>query len=284
MNVFISSAAFSGLSLEDMIELCVENEINLEFSSGIPHREDVLDYFRDYPYPKLAHNYFPAPKIPFVLNLASSNEDIRNTSVNHCLENLKLSKENNCDFFAAHAGFCVDPNPNELGKQIARREEAIDREKHWALFKKSLQTILDYASSIDSYFLIENNVLSQANYESLGGNMLFCCEDKECARILNEMNSERLGILLDTAHLKVSSNTLGFDLQESTKNILPLVKGVHHSDNDGISDSNQPLFNDYWFLEYMPQTKGLTHVLEVKNQSIDDVTRQIDLLVQSSQD
>src|SRR5665811_1545119 len=88
-------------------------------SSGMPYRADMEEIFLNAPIKKFAHNYFPAPEIPFVLNLASSNEKIRNQSLTHCLKGLELSKLAGAHFFSAHAGFCVDPHPDELGRKLA---------------------------------------------------------------------------------------------------------------------------------------------------------------------
>jgi len=98
------------------------------------------------------------------------------------------------------------------------------------------------------------------------------------SRLIEEIPHPRLGLLLDTAHLKVSAKTLSFDLETGMKLITPNIKAIHHSDNEGILDNNQPLKNDYWFLEFISQFSNIPHVLEVKQQGISAINKQCELL------
>tara|TARA_A100001388_G_scaffold241846_1_gene198348 strand:- start:279 stop:617 length:339 start_codon:yes stop_codon:yes gene_type:complete len=68
-------------------------------------------------------DYFPAPETPFVLNLAAQDEDEDQRSVAHCRRALDLSAEIGVPFFAAHAGFAMQPRGDQLGPRIARRRK-----------------------------------------------------------------------------------------------------------------------------------------------------------------
>ena len=108
---------------------------------------------------KLLHNYFPAPKVPFVINLASESKEIRELSLTHCLKNIELSAKNKIDFYSAHAGFCIDPEPESLGKFI-QIEKKFQRSKHIDIFLESLNKILTFAESLNVNFYIENKFLT----------------------------------------------------------------------------------------------------------------------------
>lgn len=276
--IYISSIVFAGQSPKEMADLAAKHEFPFEFSSGMPPDENLLNLFFQHPFPKLAHNYFPAPNVPFVLNLASRNEQILQTSIDHCLQGLTISKKAGASFYCAHAGFCLDPDPMELGKKLKQSTEIIDREKHWEIFIKSVNYILEKAKNLDIDFYIENNVCAAMNINSHGQNPLLCSDFKEMGRLVNEVKHEKLGLLLDTAHLKVSARTLSFDLEEAMLELMPFIKAIHHSDNDGLLDSNQSIEKDYWFERFMPYFRNLPQVLEVKKQSIADIERQVELL------
>jgi len=77
--------------------------------------------------------------------------------------------------------------------------------------------------------------------------------------------------LLDTAHLKISAKTLEFPPEQFIKDLHPFIKALHHSDNDGCRDSNQPLQDDYWFLPWMREFKTPYHVIEVNNLSVEQI-------------
>ncbi len=233
--------------------------------------------YLDAPVKKLPHNYFPAPEKPFVLNLASGNGEIRKRSVDHCIKGLQLAAASGAPFFSAHAGFCGDPDPSELGKEL-KKAASVDRKHNWRLFIESLRTILREAEKNKTGFLIENNVIASMNLYPDGTNPLFCSDAAEMLAMIAEVNHPRLGILLDTGHLKVSSGTLKFNLAEDLKAVKPYIRCIHHSDNDGIFDTNEPLTDGYWFWKHIRDFAGVYHVLEVKKQTIREVNTQISLI------
>ena len=56
-----------------------------------------------------------------------------------------------------------------------------------------------------------------------------------------------IGLLLDVAHLKVSSKTLGFNLQKAHRDLSKIITAYHLSDNNGFQDSNQKFDKKSWF-------------------------------------
>jgi len=276
--IYISTMAFLGQSPTAIVEAAAQEKFPLEFSSALPHDPLMEDHFANYPHPKLVHNYFPAPRIPFVLNLASANPIIRTQSIEHCLKGLRWSAKAGADFYCAHAGFCLDPQPEELGKQLTHPTQPIDRKKHWNLFLDSVRTLLKIADILDLNFYIENNVTAKMNLDAQGTSPLLCSTPEEMLQLMTDLPHPRLGILLDTAHLKVSSFALNFSMTEGVKSLRSVVKAIHHSDNAGVLDNNQPLTNDYWFLPFMPWFNTLPQVLEVKAQKIQAIKAQMVIL------
>lgn len=279
-RIFISSLAWAGKDLEEMVRESSGLNLPIEFSSGMPYVHDMESKFLSVTSPKLLHNYFPAPSDPFVLNLASGNDATRKRSVDHCKNGLRLASICGAPFFSAHAGFCVDPSPSELGKEL-KKASTFDREKHWELFISSLSEVLKYADQYKVDFLIENNVLAKMNVYPDGTSPLFCSHPDEMTKLMRTLNHPRLGLLLDTGHLKVSAGTEGFDLNEAIHHIKSWVGCIHHSDNDGIFDSNRAIDGDYWFLKHMNDFREIHHVLEVKKQMSAEIKRQAELLNQN---
>ena len=270
--------AFYGTDPLTMLKQADEEGFPLEFSSALPYQEDMESLFNQYPHPKLVHNYFPAPSIPFVLNLGSDDPLIRTQSIEHVLKGLRWSKKGGASFYCAHAGFCIDPKPEDLGHQLKQSTDRINRHKHWRLFIDSIKTILPLAEALEIDFYIENNVTAKMNLNIHGESPLLCSEPHEMKQLIDEINHPRLGILLDTAHLKVSANALNFSALEAVKLVAPHVRAVHHSDNEGELDNNQPIEEDYWFGQFMPIFSNIPHVLEVKKLSIPAIKTQIERL------
>lgn len=277
-NIYLSSIVFNDKNLDEIIQICDRNNYNLEFSSNLKYEKENIELLNHFTRKKLIHNYFPAPKIPFVLNLASRNKLILKKSIDHCKKNILLSSKLNLPFYAAHAGFCIDPDIHSLGKKILIKDK-INRKINLEIFIESLYQILDFADNEGVDFYFENNVLSNENYKSNNQRNIFLCTDfHDISIIFSELKSKNLGILLDTGHLKVSAKTLNLDLKNQTTNILKYTKAVHHSENNAISDQNLPFDKNYWFIPYLKKLESIHHVIEVKNISFKIITKQIDIL------
>lgn len=273
----ISTFAFAGTPVDEIIEIARKNNFTLEFSSGLPYNPEMEKIFLNAPIPRFAHNYFPAPQIPFVLNMGSGNDEIRTKSIVHCIQGIRLSHQVGAPFFSAHAGFCIDPKPAELGQKLAR-VKSFDKELHWKLFTQSVREVLEKTNDLETGFLLENNVLAKMNLYEDGTSPAFCEEATEMLKVIQEIPDPRLGLLLDTAHLKVSALTLGFDAVEHAKLVLPHTRCVHHSDNEGVYDNNQPFDETYWFLPLMKDAQHAVHVLEVFKQPVEELKRMQKLL------
>ena len=202
---YLSSLAFNKYSLKQIVEICIKNNFNLEFSSNLPFDYKNLELFKVFTGKKLIHNYFPASKQPFVINLASTNNDILKKSIEHCKQNILRTSKFDLPFYAVHAGFCLDPQISDLGGKIISSFKKIDRELNLDIFIKSLKELTDYAIKHDVNLYIENNVLSLENYELNNNQNIFLCTDyDEIKFILDQFNVKNFGLLLDTGHSKVS--------------------------------------------------------------------------------
>jgi len=276
-NIYLSSISLSDrYKLNEIIKFSQKSKIKIEFSSGIEYFENAEKLIIDSKLDCYIHNYFPAPAIPYVINLASSNKKIRELSIAHCINGLKLSKKIGAEFYSAHAGFCIDPKPSELGSSLTLTKE-YDRESHFKLFINSLADILRVAKKLNIKFLIENNVLSKKNY-LMHKNPLLGVSSEGLLNIFSKINSENFGLLFDTAHFKVSCNTLSLVTDVEYNKIAHLVHAIHHSDNNGEEDSNSVLGPNYWFTQYYASSKSLIHVLEVKKLNLKEINQQLNYL------
>jgi sugar phosphate isomerase/epimerase len=276
LDIYISTLAFKGKTIEDIIELSKKNNYQIEFSSGLPYRINMEAIYCNATIKRVPHNYFPAPIKPFVLNLASSDDYIRNMSIEHCLNGLRLAKVSTSPFFSAHAGFCLDPKPEELGSRIKVSNE-YNREENKLLFINSLKKIVKYANDLNIDFLIENNVIANFNISN-DNNPLLCCESIEIKWMFDEIKNYNFGLLLDTGHLKVSCKTLDLNIDDELSEISKYIRCIHHSDNNGLEDNNCELTDEYWFLSKMSKFKKIPHVIEVKNLEEKELLQQIKIL------
>ena len=282
-HIFFISSLYRNKSRNDLGALCSHAEywnLPLEFSSNIAFDSNNVDKYINYDAPKLIHNYFPASENGLVINLASSNEDTRIKSLDFCKRNIRLTAETaSLKFFSVHMGFCLDPSSDELGSQL-KFTNTLTRGKHIDIFIDSARELCAYAKQYNVDVLFENNVLNPFNYQN-GINPLLGCDATEIINIISSIDRDNGKLLLDTAHLKVSCQTLGLDLETEVTRLLPHISGIHHSDNDGNEDTNDKIENNYWFLHYMsllPEHQSYYHVLEVKNCEVLELLKQVEIL------
>jgi len=271
--VFVSTGGYYSSSAADVaIEFSEKNIFAVELSGG-KYSSNLLNRLK-----KLSknvhfrvHNYFPPPKVPFVFNLASSNPDIVNKSIEHVKASLSLAKDLGGAVYSFHAGFLIDPHVDELGKKIGKRKlsnrnEALER------FIELVKSLAAEADRNNSKLLIENNVLSAANLKLFGENPLLLTSPDEIKIFMDRM-PENVGLLLDVAHLKVSAASLGFDLEDAHRQLLPYIKAYHLSDNDGTEDSNMPFDEQAWFWKDL-KTNLDYYSIEVYRTSVEKLKEQ----------
>ena len=109
-------------------------------------------------------------------------------------------------------------------------------------------------------------------------NPFLCCDPEEILDIFNNKIPET-GLLLDLAHLKVSSHTLKFDFFSAVKSLAPITKAVHISDNNGQRDSNEAFDEDSDVLKALNFFGNLNFItIEVYDDNIETLKNQINLV------
>ena len=67
--------------LKSALDKCKDMKIkSIEIGSNHIYEKDY-DYILDYEFEILVHNYFPVPKDSFVINISSTDEDLRKKSI-----------------------------------------------------------------------------------------------------------------------------------------------------------------------------------------------------------
>ena len=180
-----------------------------------------------------------------------------------------------CKYYSFHAGFLCDIKVSELGKKVDKkilqnREESLD------LFINRILKISERAKQKNINIMIENNVLSKNNQISFEGNPFLMCDADECEKVINSC-PENVKLLIDVAHLKVSSNSLNFDKIKFLDKCNHLAGGYHLSDNDGLSDSNDKFDNKSWFWDHIDRKKDY-YSIEVYNLRNNEIKELINIV------
>ncbi len=239
--IYISSSCVKHKKIKDSVQELVDNGFkNIELSGGTEYydgfEDDLLELKEQYNLNYMCHNYFPPPKEHFVLNLASLNDDIYEKTFTHLVKAIELSKKLGTKKFGFHAGFYINIEVKEIGKKLTKSNLANINESitKFCIGYKKLKAIAD---NVNLY--LENNVYSSTNYDTYNGEiiaMLLSYQDN--IELKNKIDFNQL---LDVAHLKVSSKTLGLDFEDELKKMIAVSDYIHISDNDALHDLNHKL-------------------------------------------
>jgi len=242
--IYISSACVKHHKIADsVIELAENGFTHIELSGGTNYYpqilDDLLDLKNKYDLHYYIHNYFPPPKEHFVLNLASLDINVYNNTLDHFKNSVDLARELNIDKIGIHAGFYRDINLDTIGKDIDikvmnNQNDAIDK------FIEGYGALREYAKGIKIY--IENNVVSYNNYQRMKQDPFMLTTYNDYLELKKRIS---FTILLDIAHLYVSTHTLGISFNDQLDHLLPETDYIHISANDGSKDENKLMSSEH---------------------------------------
>lgn len=258
----------------------------IELSSGMNHEPEIHRLLEKEielgEIELLIHNYFPAPAQSFVLNIASLDaEGLEKTKIfAECAIN--LASKVGASFYSIHAGFAANLRPEHLGKPghlaDVLTEADIDRDTAYQIMVATTRELAEHAAELGLSLLVENNVISPVFLEKMPLNPLLLTEAREITRFFKDVGKTNVGLLLDVGHARVSANAQGWSLNNFIDAVGDHVQCLHLSDNDGITDSNQSVVPDSWFLPQLKHFKNCEMVIEVYDMNYDDMRQQIDLI------
>ena len=276
MTIFVSTCCIKNNDTINRCETLIKNGINsIELSAGNFTNKTNLYLKKKSKNTKFqVHNYFPPPKKPFVFNLASQNEKIQKNSKNLARRAIVLSKKLKRPIYSFHAGFLADPGVKELGGNV-KHQELYDRKKALKIFIKNVKDLSNFALKNKVKLLIENNNLSKREFNTFKKNSVLMATPQEIIYVMNR-TPKNVGLLLDLAHLKVSSNSLKFNLIAAAKKLKKYANGYHLSDNNGKVDSNKTINKNTWFWPYM-NNKLDYYSIEIYNYNIKKITKVFNL-------
>ena len=238
--IYISSSSFKFTDLDILLNFCKQNDIkNLELSGGLNYKKNIkkILFKNSKNFNFNIHNYFPPPKKNFIINLGSINEDIRKKSINLCKKSIDICKKLNLKYYSIHAPFLVDFAVKEAGKDIKIRE-LYDYDKVIQNFKKSWEILSAHCGKVVQLYL-ENNVLNKRNYLTYNKTNPFLLTNYKS--YLELKKHLKFKILLDLAHLRVTSQTLKNNFFKEAHMFAKNTDYFHISDNNGLRDENNGL-------------------------------------------
>ena len=245
-KIFLSTTCFNTKNLIDILDTCQANQIsNLEITGNINYLNDktLIKLFDKYNDINLRfHNYFPVPKNHFVLNLA--HKETKEKSLKNIIKGNKYSKNYGGNIFSFHAGLRFNPKMSSLGNE-QKKYESISYDESYKILEESIITLQNNNKN-KIKLCMENNVVESYNKSNSKSRYIF--SDLSDKKYINHfIKKYNLNILLDFAHLKVSSKSLNFNPREFIEEYRKSILIAHISDNDGLTDSSKKITKKSWF-------------------------------------
>lgn len=249
--IYVSSACIKKHNIAEVIHELAKNNIrNIELSGGTDYYGNLVSDLEQlkqiYKLNYACHSYFPPPREPFVVNLASCNDRIYKQSINHYVQCIEMLKRIDCKVLSIHAGFLIEIGTDEIGKKLNSRV-VYDEGKAYDRFCTAYEYIAKLCSMNDISFYLENNVLSAENYQQFDYHNYMMMTDY--VSIMEMKKQLNFNLLLDLGHLHVSSTTLGLDYTQECNKLKEYVKWIHISENNGVFDEHKPLRSNSKIIE-----------------------------------
>lgn len=281
--IYASSSCIRQHNIADVIrQLAGAGISNIELSGGTDYydglEQEIQQLKQDYNLGYVCHAYFPPPKEPFVVNLASCNDRIYKQSIEHYENCIEMLKRLHCDVLSIHAGFMVEIGIDEIGCTLNDRI-IYEEEKAYDRFCGAYEYIAGLCAAGGIALFLENNVLNAENYRQFHSENLFMMTDYRS--IMKMKERIEFNLLLDLGHLYVSANTLYLDYAEECENLGGYVKWIHLSENGGIFDEHRPLEKDSPIMrEFRKMYKPQTNITLETVGSVDEILNSIGITEQ----
>jgi sugar phosphate isomerase/epimerase len=284
--VYISSRAFKASSMRETINLALRHGFtHIELTYGLDYSDDIVTTVRGAKdkINFLVHHYFPPPKVPFVLNLASGDSEILQQSLELCENAIRLCVVLGSPFYTVHGGYAIDfglndfEDPDGMTNIILGR--AFNYEKAYSTFVESIRRLNDYAKQWGIKLLVENNAISSYVLRTGAKNPMLMIKADEFERLKRDIPDDNLGFMIDLAHLEVSSNAMYFNKLYFLERIRSWVYALHLSDNDGSRDSNEPITHASWFIPILKTFTDIPMIIHTSAQQPEQLRQQIDMVI-----
>ncbi len=247
-EVYISTGAFGATHLGQILsQASVLGIDHIELSTGVAAtpglRETVMAHRHGFRF--LVHNYFPPPAAPFLLNLATSREDVGARTMALCRDAVRLCAAVGAPFYSVHCGFTFDSaDGSHLGNASQMTLPRISMDEAMHHFIRRLSDLCRFGAAHGIKIAVENNVIAGFGLVD-GGNRLCLGTDVESlTTIFEAVGGNDLGLLFDIGHAKVNQQTIGADMHDVLNAFGERLVALHVSDNDGFNDQNLPVATD----------------------------------------
>ena len=280
-NIFVSTTfAKDNSKISDILLMCKKANIsNIELGSNHVYENNFIKIVNQYDFSFLVHNYFPIPKKSFIVNIASSNEHIRNLSIKHIKKAILFCKEINSKLYTFHPGFVRDPLKASKSKKnydFIWRQKFLKQNYQLAFSHmiSSLKKIVEFAQKKHVRVAIE----TEGSFKKKNFGLMQ--KPNEYKKLFKYFTPKNLGINLNIGHLNLASRAFKFSKVKFVEDIEDYIVAIELSHNNGIEDEHLPIKRKAWYWKILKKKIFITvpKILEYRNCNISKIKQSIELL------
>lgn len=218
--------------------------------------------------PVVTHNYFPPAAEDLVLNIASTDDNLRATSLSHVRHCLRCAAELDATIYTVHPGFLAAATTRTKQQGIydfAFDAARSDRGQAFDHMLSSLETLTGDAERLGVRLAVE----TEGSLTSEG--VLLMEQPKEYERLFAALG-DRIWLNFNLAHSTLAAECHGFDLAAFVTRWGHRFAACELSHNDRHRDQHQPLSSGSWVLEWISRLPaGIPLILEFRDATPDTV-------------
>jgi sugar phosphate isomerase/epimerase len=225
----------------------------------------------------LSHNYFPPARQDLVLNIASTDAEVRHSSLAHAHECIDFASRCGVELYTIHPGFVT-----ATAKPAAERSQSVafdfefsgrqaSPEESFTVLRDSLDDLLSYARTAGVRLAIE----TEGSVTRPG--MLLMERPEEYRRLLEEFGNDLL-LNFNLAHTSLAAAVHQFDLAEFISEFRRHFAAVELSDNNGRQDEHLPLVPGSYVFKWLELLPDVPLIMEFREASIDSIRDSAEIL------
>lgn len=208
----------------------------------------LLEGWRARGFAFVLHNYFPRPQRDFVLNLASADPQVVADCEAMAAWAFDLAVRLDAPLYGMHTGYFADAGVEANGSFSFDDATLSTPEASLARSVATVRRILAATPALPPRGLLLENLFPSGR----GLNYSLACTPEDIDAVFDAIADDRVGLLLDLAHLRVTCTLVDRDPDAALDRIIDRhghrLRAIHMSDNDGLTDSHQPVGEGSWTL------------------------------------
>lgn len=263
--------------IEDVLNLLQQTDQDgIELGSTHIYDEHFLDKVISSGHKNfIVHNYCPPAPQDLILNIASPDKKIRESSLQHIEKCLQFAKEVGASLYTFHPGFLSDAlstGHNEKNYDFEFSEERTNYEIAMNFMHQSMEKIIPMADSYGIPIAIETEGSVRK------ADVLLMQTPQEYSDFF-ERYQTKIGINLNLAHTSLAAKVHGFSFDEFYQVVKDHLLAIEISHCDLEDDQHKVLEPGSYVFELVDYLKiNVPLILEFRNSTISQVQDSISML------